>query len=174
MIKIEIYYGKEILDTVSVNENTSMLELLPNYRSKLTYPVYACKVDNMYRALSHKLNHDSKVELLDIKNQATWLIYQNSLVLLYIKAVHDVLGKNVKVSINNSLNKGLYTDIKVDVNEKQVAEIENRMRQLVALDLPIKKEYMSKEKAMELTKTHKLQDTYDLLSSITNIGDVEI
>ena len=29
MIKIEIYYGKEILDTVSVNENTSMLELLP-------------------------------------------------------------------------------------------------------------------------------------------------
>ena len=38
MIKIEIYYGKEILDTVSVNENTSMLELLPNYRSKLTYP----------------------------------------------------------------------------------------------------------------------------------------
>ena len=174
MIKIEIYYGKEILDTVSVNENTSMLELLPNYRSKLTYPVYACKVDNMYRALNHKLNHDSKVELLDIKNQATWLIYQNSLVLLYIKAVHDVLGKNVKVSINNSLNKGLYTDIKVDVNEKQVAEIENRMRQLVALDLPIKKEYMSKEKAMELTKTHKLQDTYDLLSSITNIGDVEI
>ena len=174
MIKIEIYYGKEILDTVSVNENTSMLELLPNYRSKLTYPVYACKVDNMYRALNHKLNHDSKVELLDIKNQATWLIYQNSLVLLYIKAVHDVLGKHVKVSINNSLNKGLYTDIKVDVNEKQVADIENRMRQLVALDLPIKKEYMSKEKAMELAKTHKLQDTYDLLSSITNIGDVEI
>ena len=76
MIKIEIYYGKEILDTVSVNENTSMLELLPNYRSKLTYPVYACKVDNMYRALNHKLNHDSKVELLDIKNQATWLIYK--------------------------------------------------------------------------------------------------
>lgn len=174
MIKIEIYYGKELLDSLEVLENTSILELLPNLRNNLKYPVYACKVNHMYRGLNHKLKHDSKVELLDIKNQATWLVYQNSLVLLYIKAVHDVLGKNVKVSINNSLNKGLYTDIKTDINEKIVTDIEKRMHQLVALDLPIKKEYMSKEKAMELSKNHKLYDTYDLLASITNIGDVEI
>ena len=174
MIKVAIYYEKKILDNIEINKNTSVLELLYNYRNKLKYPIYACKVDNMYRGLNHKLIHDSKIDLLDIRNQATWLIYQNSLVILYLKAVHDILGKNIKVSINNSLNKGLYTDIKADINKKQVNAIEKRMRQLVALDLPIKKEYLSKDKAIKLLNEYKLQDTYDLLSSIKNIGDVEI
>ena len=174
MIKIEIIYKRNILDNIEVKENTNVLEILNNYKNKFTYPIYACKVNNLYRGLNHRLAHDSVLEFLDINNQATWLIYQNSLVLLYIKAVHDVLGKEVKVSINNSLNKGLYTDIKVDINKEIVKEIEKRMHQLVALDLPIKKEYMSKEMAIKLCKEHKLYDTYDLLMSINNIKEVEI
>ncbi len=174
MLKIQIYYDRYNLDNIEVEEETNVLDILKNYRGKLPYPVYSCKVNNLYRGLNHKLHHDTKLEFLDIKNQATWLVYQNSLVLLYMKAVHDVLGKEVKVSINNSLNKGLFTDIKTDINEKIVKDIENRMKQLVALDLPINKEYMSKQSAMELCKKHKLYDTYELLNSITNIGDVEI
>ena len=174
MIKIEVSYNQKVLDNIEVKEKTNVLEILNNYRDKFTYPIYACKVNNLYRGLNHKLSHDSKLEFLDINNQATWLIYQNSLVLLYIKAVHDILGKETKVSINNSLNKGLYTDIKADINKEDVKKIERRMHELVALDLPIRKEYMSKEKAMELCKDHKLYDTYDLLMSINNIAEVEI
>ena len=100
MIKIEVSYNQKVLDNIEVKEKTNVLEILNNYRDKFTYPIYACKVNNLYRGLNHKLNHDSKLEFLDINNQATWLIYQNSLVLLYIKAVHDILGKETKVSIN--------------------------------------------------------------------------
>lgn len=174
MLKVDIYYNREQLDSIEVEENTSVRKILTSYKANISYPIYACKVNNQYRGLNHQLHHDTKLEFLDIKNQATWLVYQNSLVLLYIKAVHDILGKNVKVSINNSLNKGLYTDIKTDITKEDVKKIENRMRQLVALDIPIKKEYMSKQKAMDLAKKHKLFDTYELLNSITNIGDVEI
>ncbi len=174
MLTLEIYYDKNKLDTIEVNEGTTAQEIIKNYKSKLTYPIYACKMNNLYRSLGHKISHSGKLEFLDITNQATWLVYQNSLVLLYIKAVHDVLGKEVKVSINNSLNKGLYTNIKADINEEDVKKIEKRMHQLVALDLPINKEHLSKKEAMRICKKHKLNETYELLSSISNIDDVQI
>ena len=129
MLKVDIYYNREQLDSIEVEKNTSVRKILSNYKANTTYPIYACKVNNQYRALNHQLHHDTKLEFLDIKNQATWLIYQNSLVLLYIKAVHDVLGKNVKVSINNSLNKGLYTDIKKEINKTDVKNIEISIHQ---------------------------------------------
>ena len=56
------------------------------------------------------------------------MIYQYSLSLIYIKAVYDVMGK-VGVWIDNSLDKGLYTEIrsKEPITLKQVRAIERRM-----------------------------------------------
>ena len=92
--------------------------------------------------LSFVLRHDSTVEFLDFSSQAAWVVYQNSLELLYMKAVHDVCGKETLVTISNSLNKGLYTYIIPSVDDETVKKIEDRMHELVSLDLPIKKEYM--------------------------------
>ena len=85
------------------DHNLKAYEILDMIKDKLTYPCYGCKVDNSYRGLLHNVHRDCTVEFLDIRNQAIWMVYQNSLVLLYLKAVHDVLGKDVLVSINNSL-----------------------------------------------------------------------
>lgn len=174
MINVDVYYKDIKIASSNIEEGTTALELLNRYKDKFEYPVYSCKVNNLYRGLNHKLHHEGRIDFLDITNQATWLVYQNSLILLYMKAVHDILGKDVKVSIENSLNKGLYTVIKTDINEEIVKKIEDRMKELVSLHLPIKKEYLSKNKALELCKEHKLNDTYELLSSITSINQVEI
>lgn len=174
MINVEVYYHNENIGKVNIESGTTALELINKYKDKFKYPIYACKVNNRYRGLNHKLHHEGIVEFLDITNQATWLVYQNSLILLYMKAVHDVLGKDVKVSIDNSLNKGLYTVIKTDINEEIVKKIEDRMKELVSLRRPIKKEYMSKGQALELCKRNKLNDTYEMLDSITSIKEVEI
>ena len=58
--------------------------------------------------LTWRLEEDSTVEFLDMRTQAANLIYQNSLILRYLKAVEDVLGR-VEVDIENALNKGLFT-----------------------------------------------------------------
>ena len=94
-------------ETIELQTNMKAMDILSHLKNKPIYPIYGCKVDNAYRGLLHNVHRDCTVEFLDIRNQAMWLVYQNSLVLLYLKAVHDVLGKEVLVSINNSLNKGL-------------------------------------------------------------------
>lgn len=167
--------------TLSSNINTINLSIanpckIEDFLSLIEYkyPIYLAKLDNAYRSLSHIVTHDCKIELLDITNNAAWLTYQNSLTFLYIKAVHDVCGKDTLVSINNSLNKGLFTLIKPKPSKSELKKIAQRMHELCDSDFPIKKVYMSKSEAIDLCISQKLYETKQLLQSIESISDIEI
>ena len=139
------------------------------------HTVVLAKLDNAYRALTHIVYHDCTIELLDISNNAAWLTYQSSLCLLYIKAVHDILGKDRLVTINNSLNKGLYTLIHPRASRAEIARIEERMKELSELDVPIKKVYMTKKEALDLCTASKMKETRKLVETLDeNIRDIEI
>ncbi len=129
--------GKEI----HVDKGISLEEIYKTYEKELPYKVLAAKVDNKVESLTFKPMEDCNVEFLDMRQQAANLIYQDSLSFIYLKAVNDVLG-NVDVEIKNSLNKGLFTEIKhqEELSEKDVEAIEMRMRQLVAENIAFQKE----------------------------------
>ncbi|MGN1399316.1 MAG: nucleoside kinase [Erysipelotrichaceae bacterium] len=156
------------------DHNVKAYEILDLIKDKITYPSYGCKVDNCYRGLLHNVHRDCTVEFLDIRNQAIWMVYQNSLVLLYLKAVHDVLGKDVLVSINNSLSKGLFTVIKAKIDQQTVEAIQKQMQYLVEKDLPISKQHIKKAAAIELAKSYKQYETVRLLNSLDYNDDIEI
>ena len=151
-----------------------MKDILKDAQNELPYPVYLAKLDNAYRALTHEISHDSTVEFLDLRNQEAWLVYQNSLVLIFIKAVHDLFGKKVLVTVKNSLNKGLYITLTHKVDDDDVAALIRRMREIIDEDLPITKEHFSKDAAILLAKKLKMEEAGKLLDSVTNISDVEI
>ncbi len=155
-------------------ENTPLEVILNDVRNELPYPVYVAKLDNAYRALTHTLTHDSVIEFLDVRSQEAWLVYQNSLILLFIKSVHDILGKKVLVTVKNSLNKGLFLTMTHKADQETLDQIKAHMRELVEKDIPINKEHLSKNAAMKLAKELKQEETYKLLDSITNIDDIEI
>lgn len=128
-------------------------EILNLVKDKMPYPIYGCKVDNSYRGLLHNVHRDCVVEFLDIRTSAIWYVYQNSLILLFIKAVHDVLGKSVLVNVNNSLSKGVFITMNKNTDQKTLNLIEQQMNELVKRDIPIIKQHMSRAKAIELAKT---------------------
>ena len=117
--------------TFECEAGTKVEDILNIIKDKMPYPIYACRLDNAYRSLTHIIGHDSYIEFLDIRNQATWLIYQNSLILLFIKALHDICGKRYKVSVRNSINKGLYLTTNYEINEETLLKIEKQMKLLV-------------------------------------------
>ena len=142
--------------------------------SQLPYPTYLAKLDNAYRALTHVLNHDCTIELLDLRNNEAWLVYQTSLILLFIKAVHDVLGNKVLINVKNALNKGIFITVTHRLNDEIIDSIRNRMRELVEADIPIRREHMTKDSAQKLALKLKQMETFDMLHNITNIDDIEI
>ena len=133
----------------AIARGSTIEELYKQYAKQLPYTVLAAKVDNKIEGLDHRLSRECRVEFLDMRTQAANLIYQNSLILIYLKAIEDILGK-ADVDIENALNKGLYTEIKAaePVTAKQVKEIEQRMHHIVEEYIPFVREELTKEEAI--------------------------
>ena len=115
-------------EEITVEKGITIEEIYKGIKETLSYTVLAARVNNEIKRLDHRLCSDCKVELLDMRTQEANLVYQNSLCLIYLKAIEDILGK-VEVDIENSINKGLYTEIKgrTPVTAKDIKKIQKRM-----------------------------------------------
>lgn len=161
-------------EEAEVERGTTVEELCEQYRDKTPYAILAAKVDNKYEDLTYRLHQHCRVELLDIRTQAVNLIYQHSLSLIYLKAVYDCLG-DVRVEIQNSLNKGLYTEIKTaqPITAREIHHIEKRMRELVEQDLPFQKEIVSRQEAMEILEKDGRKEKQRILNESLHLQKVK-
>ena len=159
---------------IDIEQGISVETLYRTMVTELPYTILAAKVDNVLVALSHVLEQPCHVELLDIRTQAADLIYQNSLSLLFLKAVGDCQG-DVRVEIQNSLNKGLYTEIKTKepLTELQVQQIEDRMKVLVDKGLPFLKETVSRDEAVERLRKSGMDEKRRLLEHADQVETVD-
>lgn len=155
---------------IEVEAGVSVERIYRSIEKELPYTVLAAKVNNRLEDLNYIPTENSMIELLDMRTQDANLIYQYSLTMLYIKAVRDVMG-DVRIEIQNSLNKGLYTEIKMKnaLTENQVKEIEQRMRELVAFDLPFVKEVVSRAEALEILSKEGLEEKLRLVQHAKQI-----
>ena len=161
-------------EEIEVNQGPTIEEIYKQYEKTLPYTILAAKVNNKFEDLTYELFEDCNLELLDMRTQAANLIYQYSLSLIYLKAVYDCLG-NVKVEIQNSLNKGLYTEIKTEkpVTARQVHAIEKRMTEIVKEDIPFVKEVVSREEAMDILAQDGLKEKQRILSESLDLNQVK-
>lgn len=159
--------------SVDVEKGIRAEQLYLSLNEKRENKVLLCKVDNSYRDLNHKINQSCSIEFLDMSDNYAWLVYQNSLILLYEKAVYDILG-NVQVNVSNSLNKGLYTTIKGNVSADDIAKIEKRMKELVNAQLPIIKERIQRKELLKLSSYFNSRDRNRLILSSESIQAVEV
>ena len=125
-------------------------DLVKEFQDQLPYRVLLASVNGTDRELTTEIKEDSRIEFFDMRRHSADLVYQRSLSFLYLKAVRDVL--DAEAEIDNSLNKGLYTDIRIRgrVSQKQLEAIEARMREMVAQDLPIIKENVTLEEGIRM------------------------
>ena len=160
-------------EEITVERGITIEEIYKGIKDELSYTVLAARVNNKIERLEHRLYNDCRVELLDMRTQEANLIYQNSLCLIYLKAIDDVLGK-VDVDIENAINKGLYTEIKCStpVTAKDIKKIENRMRQLVKADIPFVREKLTKEEAEAVFMETGCPEKAELLCENQNLRKI--
>jgi uridine kinase len=166
--------GDEAVTPVEIQDGATYETLAQQVSNLLPYPVFAAKRNNVVERLTEPVQANSVVELLDLRNRSAELIYQNSVSLLYIKAVQDVLGK-VQVQIEHSLNKGVFTEIKTNcpITERQLNIIRKRMDQLVHMDLPLVRHVVSREKAMSILIERNMQEKIRILEASPQLKQVK-
>lgn len=155
---------------VRVQPGMTLEDVYRQYAADLPLKVILGKVDHRYRDLTFSLSEPCRVELLDIRTQAAKMVYQHSLILVYLKAVEDVIGR-VPVEIQNSLRKGLYTEIRTEqpVTDRQVTQIEARMHELIDANLPLKKVKVEREEGLRVLDAADLKEKKRLLEAARDV-----
>lgn len=106
-------------------------------------------IDNHLVDLNAKIQKDCEVKFYDFTSLPGNRAYERGLTLLFVKAVRDVINCDVKVL--HSIDKGIYCEILSNekIDEVTVQKIKIRIRELVALSIPIQKLTVSRLDAID-------------------------
>lgn len=158
-----------------VEKGITIEELLKDHRKKLPYRILAARRNNVTVALTNVIDSPCEITFLDMRDPSANLIYQRSAIFLYLKAVYDVLNTN-NVSVANSLNKGIYTEIKLNrpLTAQDVKNVERRMKTLRKEDVPFKREILDREDLMALLEKAGYDQKARILKKSPNLDAIPV
>jgi len=128
----------------TADELVASLDPIPRHK------VVAVVIENELKDLHHVFVNPCQIELIDMSTEAGMRIYRRSVAFLMIKACRDLFPERILV-IKHSISDGILCEfLRQSCKQEEIPKIEQRMRQLVHMDLPIKKSIVSKLEAREI------------------------
>ena len=145
----------------------TLSEMAEDNKSMCKYKIVGAIVNNELRELWYKIEKSCTVQFIDMSSLNGNRFYSRSLSFLFIIAAKEVFP-DCQVRIEHSISKGLYCEVNKgsELTKEDVEKIDSKMRELVALDIPIKKDLLSMDEARELFAKTNQQDKIDLLKHI--------
>ena len=154
--------------TYSVEKGTTLEELLKQYPVNSEYEVLLAKVDNNLKELTYKLNSEKTIEFLDLTTQAGNRTYISGLIFVLIVAIKELYGKEKDITVEHSLDKGLYIESNFALNSKKVMDIEEKMKKIVAENRSIKKVIVDRMEAIKYFKSVNDKSKEEVIKYNTN------
>lgn len=134
---------KEILNKISKEDREDAI--LIKYNNK--------KVD-----LEDELKKSGTLQIYDINTLEGNRIYERGLLYLFVYIANKVLGKDTKVIVKHSIDKGVFCKIDKKINDNDVSEIKKQMKELTSKNIPFTKMDTTKYEAIEYFKSIKRED----------------
>ena len=150
-------------------------ELYMKYKKNIEFPCYAIKIDNLVSPLIEKINKPCKIQFLDIRDKLTNLAYQRSLILLFLKAANDLLGKEVSFEVQASLNEGLFIQtVNGDIDEDTIAKIYAQMKKIADNDITIEVKAFNRKEAQKILNAEGKKEKARILKGLAEDKSVKI
>ncbi|MCL2093285.1 MAG: nucleoside kinase [Treponema sp.] len=141
------------------------LDTFAHHFGPLASHLAAVKVNSEILPLFEKLEIDALIEPVTLESPEGVAVYRYSLAFLLALAARDLFPER-SLYIGHSLGRSYYYTF-LEGNkpeEAEVSQLQDRMRELVAQDLPINCYYMAYAQAMEVFKNNRQEDTALLLN----------
>ncbi|WP_243423718.1 nucleoside kinase [Anaerotignum lactatifermentans] len=156
-----VVMGKEMTYTPC----TTYEDLAKKCAGTVKGPVMLARQENRLRELSRRICGEEEITFYGIDNEEGLRVYRRGVLFLMVKAVRDLFGEDSLVVVEHSLQKNLYCEIRrpeMKLTEELLRKLEGKMREYVALDLPIYKRTMRKEEARAIARKQGMLDKAEL------------
>ena len=145
---------------------SSLLDIYSGLDLNMPYGPVSAKVNNKVEGLNFRVYYNKDVEFLDITNPSGMRTYVRSLCFILVKAVKDLYPTG-SISLEHPVSKGYYCHLHLDrsIGLDDVSRIKQRMKELIAADLPFERIECHTEKAVGLFRSQGMEDKVKLLQT---------
>lgn len=157
------------LETLEFDAGVTLKEISDKFSHYFNFPILIGKVDNEMVELNEQINRSYTVDFYDRSSGTGNSIYGRTCQFLLIVAVKKLLGPDVEVVIEHSIDKGFYCEIHgTEIDKPIVKRIEDKMHEISNMDLRIQKMSVSRFDAIKYFQSKKQYDKVNALKYISN------
>ena len=163
-------YCKNINKSKKFPIGISLLDVYSGFELNLPYGPVSAKVNNKVESLTFRVYNNKDVEFQTIESSSGMRTYVRSLCFVLCKAVED-LYPNGSIALEHPVSKGYYCQLKLDrsVGLDDVMRIKQRMKEIIAEDLPFKRFEQHTNEVVELFRQKGMTDKVRLLETSGNL-----
>jgi len=172
MVQVELPDGS----TKEVPEGSSPKDIASSIGERLARQSVAARVDGKLVDVTYPLHQNCRLELITLNSPEGLEVYRHSAAHLMAHAVKELYGEEVQVTIGPAIENGFYYDFYSDTHKftpEEFDKIEAKMAELAKMDLPVEREDMSRQGAIELFRSmgeqYKVQLIEDLSEETVSI-----
>lgn len=143
---------KEFVKDIKLKEIINLL--------KEEYPndIISAKYNSSIINYEDTINKSGTLSLYDINTKQGNKIYERGLLYLFEVSALEVLGKDTKIIVKYSLDKGIFCKIDKNINTTDITNIKKIMKDKVKASLPFTKIETTRNEAIEYFKSIKRED----------------
>jgi len=154
--------------TKTFNEGVSLLEVFQAFDLNSPYPAISAKVNNSSQGLKFRVWQNRDVEFVDVRDSSGLRVYVRSLCFVLFKATQDVFPES-RLYMEHPISRGYFCNFKKadgqPATQEDVKKIEARMREIIAQDMPFRRNEAVTEEAVHIFKERGLNDKARLLET---------
>ncbi len=157
------------LETKEFPVRTTLYEISKSFTSHFNYEILIGKINNKLADLSDKVNQSCQVDFYDRSSVSGNSVYARSLIFMFVVAVRNVLGEDVNVIVQHSVERGIYCEItNHPIDESYVQKIEEEMSSIQKKGFLFSKINASRYDAIRYFQSKNRFDKVKVLKYISN------
>lgn len=133
-------------------------EVLKSLQKDEMKDIILLKYNNKKVNFETELKKTGTLITYDINTPEGNKVYERGILYLFEYCVLNVLGKDSKVEIKHSIDRGIFCKLNLDVTEANIVEIKKQMKDMINKDIPFTKIETTKSDAIEYFKSIKRDD----------------
>ena len=159
---------------------TTYLQIAQEYQPQYEDDIMLVSVNGKLRELHKTLDRECTLEFITTAEKPGMQAYQRSAKLIMLKAFYEIVGKDQieKLSVDFSLGKGLFVDVKgnFQLTQELLDRVKRKMTEYVDQEIPIMKRSVNTDEAVGLFERHGMYDKASLfkyrMSSRVNLYSI--
>ena len=140
LFKVELKINGEHYKTLALAKPLSIKKIIEDIDLE-SCQIMTCKIDYEYAKLNDIISDDVRLDCICTNSSEGYLIYQNTLIFVMVKAFYNLFTQNLKFVIEHSVGAGVFGEVFEGyiITAEDVKKLKTEMQKIIKLKLPIEK-----------------------------------